>query len=104
MGFNLSADVLEFKPLPEPCPNRQSVVISKVSPAHMYLQSNGRIENIPEDDIKTNPEVVAATSGLPSHVILSATGFVAFKFSIDQKQPAAALTAGAIYVFFLRVH
>ena len=52
----------------------------------MYLQSEGRTETtIPEDDIKRNHEVTSATLWLLSHTILSATDYVAFKFSTDQQ-------------------
>ena len=95
MSFNLPADgrtvftdVLSdlghLKPLLEPCLDRQSVIIGKVFLVHMYLQSEGRTETtIPEDDIKRNHEVTSATLWLLSHTILSATDYVAFKFSTD---------------------
>ena len=95
VGFNLSADggtifanvpgdLCYFKPLLESCLNRQSVIKGKVFLAHRYLQSEGRTgTTIPEDGIKRNHEVTDATPWLPSHVILSATDYVAFKFSTD---------------------
>ncbi|MEQ2679081.1 hypothetical protein AAAU98_20310, partial [Enterocloster citroniae] len=50
-----------------------------------YLQSEGRTgTTIPEDDRKRNHEVAVATLWLPVHVILSATAYVAFNFSINQ--------------------
>lgn len=75
----------DFESLLESCLNRQPVIISKVLPAHRYLQSEGRTgTTILEDDAKRNHEVTTATPWLPSHVILSATNDVAFNFSIDR--------------------
>lgn len=95
VSFNLSsngrtvfADVLcnlcYLKSLLEPRLDRQSVIIGKVFLAHKYLQSEGRTgTTIPEDDRKRNHEVAVATLWLPVHVILNATGYVAFNFSIN---------------------
>ena len=87
-GRTIFADVLSdlghLKPLLEPCLDRQSVIIGKVFLAHRYLQSEGRTQTtIPEHDIKRNHEVAVATRWLPFHVILSATDYVAFNFSIN---------------------
>ena len=96
MGFNLPADggtvfanvpgnLCHFEPLLKSGLDRQSVVIGKVLLAHRYLQSEGRTETtIPEEGIKRNHKVTGATPWLLSHTILSATDYVAFKFSADQ--------------------
>ena len=77
-------DLSHLEPLLEPRLDRQSVIIGKVFLAHRYLQSEGRTgTTIPEDDRKRNHEVAAATLWLPVHVILSATAYVAFNFSIN---------------------
>lgn len=55
--------------------------------SHRYLQSEGRTgTTIPEEGIKKNHEVTDATPWLLSHVILSATDDVTFKFSINRKK------------------
>ena len=78
-------DLSHLEPLLEPRLDRQSVIIGKVFLAHRYLQSEGRTgTTIPEDDRKRNHEVAAATLWLPVHVILSATAYVAFNFSINR--------------------
>ena len=84
MPTNVPGDLGRFESLLESCLDRQSVIIGEVFLAHRHLQSEGRTRTtIPEDDIKRNHEVINATPWLICLVILTATTYVAFKFSIN---------------------
>ena len=62
----------DFESLLEPCLDCQPVIISKVLPAHRYLQSEGRTgTTILEDDAKRNHEVTTAAPWFPSHAFVS---------------------------------